>query len=62
MGPAEPDHPIGVVRAAAGNAGWRWLGRADVAPERRLAALDDLDAASDEAMVAEWAVRYGGRA
>lgn len=62
MGPAEPDHPIGVIRAAPGNAGWRWLGRADVAPERRLAALDDLDAATDESALAQWAARYGARA
>jgi hypothetical protein len=62
MGPAEPDHPIGAVRAAPGGAGWRWLARADVAPELRLEALDALDAAADEAALERWAVRFAALA
>jgi hypothetical protein len=57
MGPAEPRHPIGLVRPAPGEAGWRWLARADVAPERRREALDALDALDGESGVEAWAAR-----
>jgi hypothetical protein len=58
MGPAEPRHPIGLVRQAPGGGGWRWLARAEVAPERRLEALDALDALDAEAEVEVWAARF----
>jgi len=59
MGPAEPRHPIGLVRPAPRWAGWRWLARADVAPERRLEALDALDALGAPAEAEAWAARFG---
>ena len=57
MGPAEPRHPIGLVRPAPGGEGWRWIARAEVAPERRLEALDALDALDGESEAEAWAAR-----
>jgi hypothetical protein len=59
MGPAEPRHPLGLVRPAPGGAGWRWLARADVTPERRMEALDALDALGAATEAEAWAARFG---
>jgi hypothetical protein len=57
MGPAEPDHAIGLVERS--EHGWRWIVRAQVAPADRLAALDALDEAGDRPAAAAWAERLG---
>jgi hypothetical protein len=53
---------IGAVRDRAAAGTWRWMAQAEVAAERRDAALDGLDAAATRADLAEWADRWGGRA
>jgi len=57
MGPAEPDHAIGLVERSG--AGWRWIARAEVAPADRIAALDELDEVADRPAAAAWAERRG---
>ena len=57
MGPAEPDHVLGLVER--NGAGWRWIARAEVAPADRIAALDELDEVSDLPAAAAWADRRG---
>jgi hypothetical protein len=54
MGPAEPAHPIGLVRPDP-SGGWRWIVRAEVAPEDRVDALDRLHEVDDERAARAWA-------
>lgn len=44
---------VGIVRPV-GPGAWVWNARATVSPERRIAALDELDAARSEAAVDAW--------
>jgi hypothetical protein len=60
MGEAAPDHAIGLVEAAGDGGVWRWVARARVAPEGRIAALDDIDAAPDREAAARWEGRPRG--
>jgi hypothetical protein len=55
MGEPSPDHRIGLVRRRVDGPVWEWVVRSDVAPEWRVAALDDLDVVTDLAGAAEWA-------
>jgi len=61
MGEPRAGHRLGLARAGRDGV-WRWLGVAEVAPERRVAALDELDALPDEASVAHWEHRWAGPA
>jgi len=54
MGEPVPDHRIGLVRRRPGGPVWEWVARAEVTPERRVAALDALDALTDPAEAGEW--------
>lgn len=54
MGEPAPDHRIGLVRRLPGGPVWEWIVRADVPPERRVAALDGLDAVTGPAGAGEW--------
>jgi hypothetical protein len=54
MGEAAPDHAVGLVEPAGGGGVWRWVARARVAPEGRVAALDAIDAAADREAAARW--------
>ncbi|HTI34871.1 MAG TPA: hypothetical protein VL422_14425 [Miltoncostaea sp.] len=60
MGEAAPDHAIGLVEAAGDGGVWRWVARARVAPEGRIAALDGIDAAPDREAAARWEGRPRG--
>ena len=53
MGEAAPDHAIGLVEPADGGL-WRWVARARVAPEGRVAALDAIDDAPDREAAVRW--------
>ena len=53
MGEPAPEHRIGLVRPVEGPV-WEWTVCAEVAPGRRVEALDALDAAADEAAAARW--------
>lgn len=61
MGEPSPGHRIGVVRRLPGARVWRWVADAVVAPADRIAALDALDAAEDEAALARWETRERSR-
>ncbi len=55
MGEAAPDHVVGLVEPAGGGGGlWRWVARARVAAEGRVAALDAIDAAPDRDAASRW--------
>ena len=54
MGEAAPDHAVGLVEPAGDGGLWRWVARARVAPDGRVAALDALDAAPDREAAARW--------
>jgi len=58
MGPAAGGNEVGAVRRAAAG-GWCWLVRAEVPGDRRVAALDALDAARSEAELRDWPARWG---
>jgi hypothetical protein len=60
MGEAAPDHALGLVEAAGVGGVWRWVARARVAPEGRIAALDAIDAAPDRQAAARWEARPPG--
>lgn len=60
MGEAAPGHAIGLVEAAGEGGVWRWVARARVAPEGRIAALDAIDAAPDREAAARWEARQRG--
>lgn len=54
MGEPTPDHRIGLVRRRVDGPVWEWVVRSDVAPDRRVGALDELDALTDLAAAGEW--------
>lgn len=54
MGEPVPDHRIGLVRRRPGGPVWEWIARAEVPPEGRVAALDELDALTDPAGAGAW--------
>lgn len=56
MGEAAPHHRVGLVRRRAGRL-WSWTVEAEVAPERRVAALERLDAAADAGAARRWQER-----
>jgi hypothetical protein len=60
MGEAAPDHAIGLVEPAGDGGLWRWVTRARVVPEGRVAALDALDAAPDREAAARWERQHPG--
>lgn len=59
MGEPHPEHTIGLVQPLYDGDehpfGWRWIGRRDVPPAGRVAALDQLDALESVEAVAAWA-------
>lgn len=61
MGEAAPTHRVGVVRALGRGGLWAWVAAADVAAPDRVAALDALDAAADDAGLAAWEATWRGR-
>ena len=54
MGEPSPNHRIGLVRRRVDGPVWEWVVRSDVAPDRRVGALDDLDAVTDLVGAGEW--------
>jgi hypothetical protein len=60
MGEAAPGHAVGLVEPAGDGGLWRWVARASVPPERRVAALDAIDGAGDRAAAARWEREHGG--
>ena len=56
MGEPTPVHRIGLVRRRADGPVREWVVRADVPPDRRVAALDGLDAVTDLTGAGEWEV------
>lgn len=59
MGEASPDHRIGLARHVSGPV-WEWIACAEVAPERRVEALDALDEVADADAAAVWAGAHRG--
>ena len=59
MGAPSPGHAVGVVRPGA-EGGWLWMARAVVPEQRRVPALDSLDAVADAAGLAAWADEWAG--
>lgn len=59
MGAPSPGHAVGAVRPLR-DGGWVWMARAEVADDRRVAALDALDAVADAAALAAWADEWAG--
>jgi hypothetical protein len=60
MGESAHGHAIGLVEDAGEGGVWRWVVRARVAPEGRIAALDAIDAAADREAAARWEARHRG--
>jgi hypothetical protein len=60
MGEAAPGHAVGLVEPAGDGGLWRWIARARVAPEGRVAALDALDVAPDREAAARWERQHPG--
>lgn len=56
MGQPTPAHRVGLVRRREGRV-WEWVVDAVVAPERRVQALDELDAATDIDAARRWQQR-----
>jgi hypothetical protein len=57
VGQSGPGFVVGLVRPAL-EGGWRWRARAEVVAAERVAALDELDAVSDEHAAAAWSERW----
>lgn len=59
MSEPRPRHRIGLIEQAGAGLVWRWRLVADVSAERRVAALDALDACADEPAARAWQARWG---
>jgi hypothetical protein len=57
VGQAGPGFVVGLVRPAP-EGGWRWAARAEISAAERVAALDELDAVSDQGALAAWSRRW----
>jgi len=58
MGEPAPAHRIGLVRRRDDGPVWEWTARSDVAPARRVEALDELDTAADAGEAGAWERRW----
>ena len=54
MGEPGPSHRVGLVRRHADGPVWEWVVYADIEPDGRVGALDDLDAVTDLVAAEHW--------